>query len=653
MRFSIKQRLILLCGIFVLLPCLVVGFVSYNKAKQEVENQLLLSAQSSIKQIDFQLQDFFSSKVADADYLAETIDRSLIDGADSPLLRAKLVQYLHLHPGTDTVFVGTTDGLMIQEPRAEQPDGYDPRQRDWYKKAMEQKGKTVILDPYVSSSNGKLVAGIAKALPDGSGVFSYTITLESISNMAADTKVGKQGYPLVLDQNRLFLAHPEQNLGTEAKESFYDSLYQQPSGQFVYEYQGKEKEMIFLTNELTGWKVAGTLFLSEVDEATHGIFLSTVWVVVISLAVAATAIFLVLRSILIPLRTLMVSTGKISEGDLREQINFSQNDEIGDLAGNFQRMIEKLRSMILHVRGNSEEVASSAEELFASAEQTGKATEAIVGTIQQIAAGTDQQARSIRSASSLVDAVVNRIGQIGANADLVAATSREASQKATQGNDSIQSVVAQMNRIKTTVEASAHAVKSLGDHSQQIGNIIQVITGIAEQTNLLALNAAIEAARAGEHGKGFAVVADEVRKLAEQSSQSAQQIAHLIAVIQADTSEAVVSMRSTTDEVSTGMELVTDAGALFAHIQQSVDDVGGKVNDVSDAVTEVTDGAEQLLQIMQQLSSIADEISQGMQNMSASTEEQLASMEEVSASSQALAKMAEDLQRMLSKFRLS
>nr|WP_275581922.1 methyl-accepting chemotaxis protein [Brevibacillus fulvus] len=240
---------------------------------------------------------------------------------------------------------------------------------------------------------------------------------------------------------------------------------------------------------------------------------------------------------------------------------------------------------------------------------------------------------------------------IAKNAEDVTDIAKRAVQRATSGGESVKTVVTQMNTINQTVLESAAVVKVLGDRSQEISQIIEVITGIAAQTNLLALNAAIEAARAGEHGRGFAVVADEVRKLAEQSSASAERISQLISLIQEEIIQTVSAMDTATAEVANGMVTVQAVGETFKHIHENINEVTQEITEVTEAIVKASAGSEQLGELMNHVAAIANESAAGTQTVSAATEEQLASMEEITASAHSLAKRAEELLSLINQFK--
>jgi methyl-accepting chemotaxis protein len=373
----------------------------------------------------------------------------------------------------------------------------------------------------------------------------------------------------------------------------------------------------------------------------------------ISVAGCLLLAFWLTRSIRGPILRLVAEMKEVAGGNLLvKPMVVKSRDEILDLANSFNEMTDSLKGVIRQVSVTSEQVAASAEELTASSEQTSRATEQIAVTVQEVAAGTDRQVKSVEQGARAIDDMSRGIRHIAGNAQQASNMVIQVATMAGEGNQSIQAAVLQMNAIHDSIRELAGVVDGLGSHSQAIGQIIEVITGIAEQTNLLALNAAIEAARAGEHGRGFAVVADEVRKLAEQSSQSAQQIAQLIKTIQTDTKLAVESMESGTKEVQQGILVVHHAGETFGQIQMSITSVADQMQDVSAAAQEVSAHSEQVIKAIELVSEVSEIAADGTQNVSAATEEQLAAMEEITSSATALSNMAEELQHMISRFKV-
>ncbi|MGF7033791.1 methyl-accepting chemotaxis protein [Paenibacillus mucilaginosus] len=371
------------------------------------------------------------------------------------------------------------------------------------------------------------------------------------------------------------------------------------------------------------------------------------------LLIGLAAGFLLVRSISRPLVALTEAAKRVAAGDLTEGgLQVNAKDETGQLAAAFGTMSQNLRELIGQIGASTKLLSSAAEQLSSGASQTNTASEHIASTVEQVAAGAEEQVASIQKSSAVISQMSTGMTGIARSTQQAASNASQTLEKAEKGAHSIQTIEKQMGSINRNVEGLGGTIKSLGERSQEIGQIVEVITGIAGQTNLLALNAAIEAARAGENGRGFAVVAGEVRKLAEQSGVSAQKISQLVSLIQEEANKAVLSMNSVAQEVTQGMGVVADAGQSFRQIRSSVGDVTSQIEEVSASVQEVTTGAEQVVHHMGEITRMVEETASGTQAVSSAAEEQLASMQEIRASSEALSEMAEELQRLIVKFKV-
>ena len=259
----------------------------------------------------------------------------------------------------------------------------------------------------------------------------------------------------------------------------------------------------------------------------------------------------------------------------------NRKDELGKLGSSINMMLHNFRTLIKEVTDSIEHVASASEQLSASSEETTNATHQITAVIQEVASGSETQLHGAIESSKAIEEMSKDIQCITHTITKRIDDSTKMENEAEQGNQSILQAVQQMENITESFKISSNIVDQLTERSKEIGQIASLITNIADQTNLLALNAAIEAARAGEHGKGFAVVADEVRKLAEQTAVSSKQVSDLIDLIQKDSISSVQSMNTVSEEVDEGLKQIYEVGKAFKRILLATQNVAQQTNEVS------------------------------------------------------------------------
>ncbi|GGJ57179.1 methyl-accepting chemotaxis protein [Anoxybacillus voinovskiensis] len=339
-------------------------------------------------------------------------------------------------------------------------------------------------------------------------------------------------------------------------------------------------------------------------------------------------------------------------GDLTVKMNVRTNDEFAQIAQSFNELIESFRAIISVNQQMTEEVSAASEELTAITEETMQATGQVATTIENVAVGAEQQLKHAEQNTESIQELLHDTHYIADRAKQVASSSVAMTNEAQSGSDSVQQMIQQMANVNELVSQSSHLIQTLHERSNNIGQMTQMITAIAEQTNLLALNAAIEAARAGEHGRGFAVVADEVRKLAEQSSQSAKQIHQLLSEIQHDTSHSMTAMEHVLQEAEKGVEVANHTGVIFGKILQATYDVTEQINDVSSRLSLMETSLQSLSATIQETEHISKESGQQTQMVAAASEQLLASMQEISSSVQSLNDKAQDLFEAVEKFKL-
>lgn len=370
------------------------------------------------------------------------------------------------------------------------------------------------------------------------------------------------------------------------------------------------------------------------------------------LAIIAAYIFI--HRMVRPLEKLSRSVNRVAEGDLSlNEAPLTSKDEIGKLSRDFFNMTTNLRSLITEVNETSQQVSASSEQLSASAEETGQAGEQTVHIIQDLADGAEIQLQSLESSSSALQGMSSFIEQIVSKVDSVSNEANISAQASKEGATSMQLGITQMNKIDDKIATLSSSIDKLSGHSKEIQSIVDVITGIAAETNLLALNAAIEAARAGEEGQGFAVVANSVRKLAERSASSSQQVSELINLIIQQMEATTETMGEATQEVKLGTDLVDKAGSSFEVIYESNQSSAASVEEVRQTVHQLSENAQVLVHSMEQLVHFANATVDGTQTISAASQEQLASMQEVDTSANFLSSLSEKLHTLIERFKLS
>jgi len=375
----------------------------------------------------------------------------------------------------------------------------------------------------------------------------------------------------------------------------------------------------------------------------------TIIIIIVSLFIA----LFISRLISKPINKLAQTAEKVSMGDLNVNIEESRSsDEVGVLVNSFAKMLGNLKELVTQIRIASNKVITTVSQLSSSSQQVSASTQQTSKAAQQMAQNSQEQTKNIEETGKVINEMSDSVQQTAQNATSAVDLATKAGESAKAGGESGEKGVSVMNNIRETVINSATAIKSLGERSEKIGDIVNTITDISEQTNLLALNATIEAARAGDAGRGFAVVADEVRKLAEESGKAAEQINELVGEVQESTKKAVESMEISTKDVTEGSQVVTDALTSLKSISESTQNISSKIQEISAATQQQSAGSEQAVAAMNQVAATAEENAAATEEVSAATEEQTAAMEQVAASAVELNDMAESLKVQVSRFKI-
>ncbi|AVM25198.1 methyl-accepting chemotaxis protein [Bacillus pumilus] len=650
-HFTMSKKLITAFLAILLVPILVLAAFSYEVASNSLNDEIMSSAANGVQQLNELINKDVQPKIDIVSYLSKSVKKSELSAKNKDLLKVKLEQLSETDEDVVGVFVSDQNGKLTEYSEIHKGSAANAKNEPWFQQSMGEK-KLIISNPFVDKSSDDLLITISEQLADGSGVIGMNVRLNTVVKDTNSIKIGQEGYAFVATADQRYVAHKTTKGGTKLTGDFVSKMYEKKQGSFEYEYNGQPKEMFFDTNEATGWKIAGTMYVNEVKEAAQPVLDLTMIILAAAIVVGGIAIYFIIKSIRKPLIELSESAEKISQGDLTQHIEVRTYDEIGKLAQSFNEMSAKLKQVIQAVQNSIENVAASSEELTASAGQTAQATEHITSSIEQFSNSTEHQNDMIEKSSVQLNDMDRSLSHMVDTTSHMMESSIETSKTAQTGGELVQKTAGQMQTIEQAVKEAELVIQGLEQKSKDITNILGVINGIADQTNLLALNAAIEAARAGEAGRGFSVVAEEVRKLAEQSGSSSKEIESLTNEIVEEIEKSQEMFKQVAGEVQSGLNITDETKVSFERITDKTSQMTEQMKQMNGSAKELSHGSNDISQAVNQIKELSRESSAGFQDIAASAEEQLASMEEISSSSATLSQMAEELRELIKQFKM-
>ena len=542
------------------------------------------------------------------------------------------------------------------------PPEWVPSVRPWYKEAI--KGDTVAYSPiYEDMITKDLLVTVGHPIYRNGqkiGVAGIDISLKPILAKTENMKTGETSYTFELNSVGDFITHPKYqktdniaNINNEELYNFYQTVLKDGIAVRTIKVDGVEEFVRGSKIGNTGWVIANAIDVNELYAPVKKMMVTLVIMGVIIIALLVGVISTFTLNISKAIDQMKDFANKLAEGDFAKcEFNINREDEIGSLGRALVSMRDRLRDVISKVSSSAQMVAASSEELTASSDESSQSSAQIIKVITDVAMGADKQVLSVETALGTVERIVKEIDNMSKSSAEMAGKASEMAEKAGVGNQIVNKAIGQMDSLGKSVDTSSVLIGQLGERSKEIGEIVNTISGIAGQTNLLALNAAIEAARAGEHGRGFAVVADEVRKLAEQSQVSAKHISELIGKIQNDTQSVVQSMNVGTTEVKAGAEAVNNAGTIFRDIYKMIGEVNREIIATQKAVEEMIKASNEADVAVMEIEEISKKTAEGTGTASAATEEQSATIQEVAGASRALAELAQELQKLVNSFKI-
>lgn len=650
---SLKVKLILFFILFAFIPAAIGGaisiYININATKSSAIQSNSNTAAQVAKQIEIMLND--SQGLTAGLALSPTV-RSM-DGA---AIRDMIIAVQQKNPQFELMYVLDSSGMQIARTSGTLANRGD---KAYFKEAI--KGNDFFSESYISAFTNAPCVTISTPIKNQNGriigVIAADISLQTLKDIAANVKIGENGYVEIVDNLGTVIAHPD-NDKVVKKESFAQLEYVKRviNGQSGWvealSTRGDKTITAFAPISKYNWGIIVNQPVKEIFNVAVSSAYVILAILLISILLATITAFYIARGIAGPLQKVVESVAQIAGGDLSHTLTVKGVLEVNQLVIGINHMASSLRKIIIQTSSVAESVAASAEELTASATEVGKVSEEVAQTIQDVAqSATVQMKLSNESASVILD-MNNCIVDTVKAASEVADVSAKSELSADNGIKQVDHAVNLMNHIQDDVSSTGKMIDILGQKSRQIGQIVEVITNIAGQTNLLALNAAIEAARAGEQGRGFAVVADEVRKLAEQSQTAAKEIAEIIGAIQSETAQTVQAMDKSGKEVTEGVRVVTASKVAFEGIYSDVKNMRQKLESIVVLVDKQQSGS---VQVEQAINSIADSArmnSDSSQEVAAASEEQNASVQEIVTAVSSLATMASQLQEVVSKFKV-
>ncbi|MCQ4237706.1 methyl-accepting chemotaxis protein [Stutzerimonas stutzeri] len=543
------------------------------------------------------IQNWLSGRLVLLESVAQTIAR---DSATNQ------VEALVKQPALSSTFafsyLGRADGEFIVYPRFELPAGYDPRQRPWYKDAVAA-GRTTLTEPYQDAATNELI--ITAATPaQALGVVGGDLSLKVLVDIINALDFNGMGHAFLVSGDGKILVHPD---GSKVMKSLAELFPgHAPSLDANYsevELDGQTRILSF--SRVAGlpsvtWYVGISLDKAKAYAALDSFRTSAVVAALIAVGVILLLLGMLMRVLMRPLTDMGRAMANIAEGegDLTRRLTVQSHDEFGELASAFNRFVERIHTSIREVSSATQQVNEVAARVLAASNSS--------------MANSDEQA-------SRTNSVAAAINELGAAAQEIARNAADASQQASgarhqaeDGRQVVEQNIRAMRELSAKISASCSQIEALNAKTVDIGQILEVIKGISEQTNLLALNAAIEAARAGEAGRGFAVVADEVRNLAHRTQSSAQEIQQMIEQLQVGAGASVQTMTESQRQSESSVSIADRAGERLGEVTQRIGEIDGMNQSVATATEEQTAVIESLNMDITEINTLNQ---QGVENL--------------------------------------
>ncbi len=619
MTLTIKRKIQLAILAICAAISIVQATISISQLQSETTKTITASIQESSKATSYYISEWLNTRQQML-MANETLIRQTAD------VEREMLVTLHAG-GFMSVYAGLNSGEVIFGNKDEVwPDDYDPRTRNWYQQAQSSQ-QSIITEPYVDF-DGSTVVTLAKAF-NGQlrGVIAADLTVDHIAEHVEQLQIANQGFAFLLDENNKVLAYHDtsklQQAASQIDPSFTDSMVRQLRQSQSLETlswgrRGDEKLVQLSPIAGTGWTLGivedKTLAFASVDEQIQSMLLSIFGLFAVIFTIATIAI----NRMFIPLYRLTDAVESLSKGngDLTHRFDVKQLDEIGTLSQHMNAFLQTLQTMMTEITSDASVLITQVKTSSSLANQASKGVSAQHQDVHQIAT-------AIHEMSATANEVAN-------HAEMTASATQQSAASCQQG----QSIIVKRNttiaELSQQLISTSEVVNQLEHNATEINQILSTIQSIAEQTNLLALNAAIEAARAGEQGRGFAVVADEVRVLSRRTQDSTEEIRAMILTLQANSRLAVSNMQSSTQIADQSVQYSEEAQQSLSLITRSISEISDMAMQIASAAEEQRAVSEDISKNTQAINDVSDELAGQTQEVSQNADQMLTISEHLS-----------------------
>lgn len=653
---NIRRQLLVPLITFVVFVGIIGGLVSYLIGARMTTNQLVQSTGEQLKAINSEFETYFG----DAQSVVRQFTASkLLNDANKneDLLNQSFQNVLSSNTKYQAITYANENKKAIRAPLFFFRDNYDPTKEPWYQDGAKGKGKSIWTDPYTDVVTKQSVVSVTQAVMDQGqvkGVVKLDLFMLSITNQIRNSKIGQSGYAALLDQSGHYIATPKNiKAKSAADQDFYKKMKKMGnSGHFYAKIDGKNKLINFQRNKTTGWTLIGVIDKSEISHQANLVVLPSAITIVLIIVFAILITSYLLRKVIIRLRSVQRAAKRVEQGDLTVGIPVQGNDEIAELTKSINQMARVNREAFKKMTGVTQQIAGASQTLVASAEENVASTNEISATVTQIAAGASNQASALDANQTAIRSLIEQAKTMDRKSKEVLDGASDMSTTSKGGKAKMQHLSEQSKASAETTGQIIHAVTTLQKHAANVHKVIDVLDGIARRTNLLSLNASIEAAHAGESGKGFAVVAGEIRKLAQQTNHSLSEVTDTIRSMTKETAHAVELCEQTSTMIRSQQEAVAETNNAFARIEETIKQNIAGVQKMAESIQKIQEHIEEIGKGSQSIAATSEETAASTEEVSASVEEQTAAMEELNKLAGDLDQQAQLMKQAIDRYKI-